>query len=474
MSTAVEQLPGNPSTTNNTDAAGPKRRTVGTKRVPSAAASVAATEANTNAVGTDNNDGGQVANAAATTTAKKPRAPRAPKAASTEPKEPKATKTPRAPKAAAAPKEPKAPKAAATAPKEPKAPKTPKTAATPRTRKAPASKATKVTNAAAAADDNVVIEDGEIVVDTADDEDAVDADEVDDDMDAQPAVTAPSTNGDVAAKTSVAKQRKQRTKPTYIRAFGDLLIKQEDRDFSRDAFEAWRKDTKYLVETITFTAWKQLKKGFYRDVNALGRHQKKKAKTQDVRKTSANHATRLQTQLTAADFEELNDKWLSQYGFDGSFTADQLLSGGCPNPGASSAFVVFEAAMHFGVRPRGIVSEKSKNSTATGELEFLEKVDGERVYVGISLPFRGKSKSKFSVEPNDRAYEAGDSAIATSASAQQAKAPKKRVAAATKDAGALKTLPAAVVGSNFDDEVDDGEVDIDADIEGSDDGNDDA
>ena len=114
--------------------------------------------------------------------------------------------------------------------------------------------------------------------------------------------------------------------------------------------------------------------------------------------------------LTADDFKELDDAWLSQYGFDGSYTTDFLVANGCPNAGASSAYVVFEAAMHFGVRPRGIVSEKSKNNSTTGELEFLEKVDGTRVYVGISLPFRGKTKSKFSVEPNDRAYEVSDDA----------------------------------------------------------------
>lgn len=279
-----------------------------------------------------------------------------------------------------------------------------------------------------------------------------------------------TTAAAAAAPKAAPKPRKQRTKPTYIRAFGDLLVKPEDRDNSRDAFETWRKDTKYLVDTITYTAWKQLKKAYYRDVAAVGRHTKKKAKTQDVRKTSENHSARLKTTLTADDFAELKDKWVSQYGFDGFYTAEQLIAGGCPTPSASSAYVVFEAAMSFGVKPKGIVSEKSKNSAITGELEFLEKVDGERVYVGISLPFRGKSKSKFSVEPNDRAYE-----VTHMGQEQQEKAPRKRTVGKTAAKKAAETTEEGEVedDNGDDDGEDNGEGDAEADY-ASDDGNDDA
>lgn len=379
-----------------------------------------------------------------------------------------ATAKPRAPRAPKAPKAPKEPKASKSADvkAEPK----------PRVRAAPKPRGTKAAQTTANNAQNVDTENADVDVDA---EAEVDADvETEAEAEAEAETTAVNAAAQLAP---VSKTRKQRAKPAYIRAFGDLLVKPEDRDNSRDAFETWRKDTKYLVDTITFTAWKQLKKAFYRDVATVGRHQKKKAKTQDVRKTSANHLARLLS-MTAADFAELDDAWLSQYGYDGSYTTEQLLANGCPNAGASSAYVVFQAAMHFGVTPRGIVSEKSKNNSTTGELEFLEKVEGRRVYVGISLPFRGKSKSKFSVDLNDRAYEIGD---AVSNIPAVKAAPKRRKTVATASASALvanvetaaasASAPTASANTAFEDgEVhEDAENDADTHSYTSDDGRDD-
>ena len=412
-------------------AAAPRRRTVGTKRP----ASSSSTSASASASASADND----ANTTSVKTAKAPRVPKAPK----EPKTPRA---------------PKAPKTALTTTTEVKAEPKPRVRAAPKPRGQKAAPAT--------------IVDAEVDAD-------VDAEtEAENETEAE-ATTVASTSAAAAAAqpAPTLKVRKQRAKPAYIRAFGDLLVKPEDRDNSRDAFETWRKDTKYLVDTITFTAWKQLKKAFYRDVATVGRHQKKKAKTQDVRKTSANHLARLLS-MTAADFAELDDAWLSQYGYDGSYTTEQLLANGCPNAGASSAYVVFQAAMHFGVTPRGIVSEKSKNNSTTGELEFLEKVDGRRVYVGISLPFRGKSKSKFSVDLNDRAYEIGD---AVSNIPAVKAAPKRRKAVATASALvanveiASASAPTATAGAAFEDGEVHEDVENDADTHSytSDDGRDD-
>lgn len=344
----------------------------------------------------------------------------------------------------------------------------------PRVRAAPKPRGQKAAQTTSNNAENVDAENVDVDVDADADADA--------DADVETEADAETTAVNAAAQLApVAKTRKQRAKPAYIRAFGDLLVKPEDRDNSRDAFETWRKDTKYLVDTITFTAWKQLKKAFYRDVATVGRHQKKKAKTQDVRKTSANHLARLLS-MTAADFAELDDAWLSQYGYDGSYTTEQLLANGCPNAGASSAFVVFQAAMHFGVTPRGIVSEKSKNNSTTGELEFLEKVEGRRVYVGISLPFRGKSKSKFSVDLNDRAYEIGDAvsnipAIKAAPKRRKTLATASALVANVETAGASASTSAPTVSGNsaFEDGEVHEDVENDADTHSytSDDGRDD-
>jgi hypothetical protein len=118
-----------------------------------------------------------------------------------------------------------------------------------------------------------------------------------------------------------------------------------------------------------------------------------------VPSTSENHLARLKSTNDAEDFKKLDGVWLSNLGFDGSYTAEELLTSGCPTPGALSTYVVFQAALHFGVRPQGIVSDAT-----TRAREYVTKVAGTRVYVGISLPFEERVKSEFSVEPADRVW----------------------------------------------------------------------
>lgn len=213
-----------------------------------------------------------------------------------------------------------------------------------------------------------------------------------------------------------ATKRKPRVRRDYMNCYGDLETPEKERDYSKEAFEAWKVGVQKRVSETTFTEWRRDKHAFYRQVAALSKR-KKKTRKQDPTRTSANHLDRLK-EMDADAFEVLDGVYLSQYGFDGAFTAEEL-EAGCPNDGALSAYVVFQAARHAGYNPLGIVSEKGKHDEE-GNLQYLTTVDGDRVYVGIALPFRNKEKSPFCAIPQDRVFQE------TEEPASVAKTPSKR------------------------------------------------
>lgn len=214
---------------------------------------------------------------------------------------------------------------------------------------------------------------------------------------------------DTGAAKKAAINRK-RVKRDYIVAFGDLNVPAKERDDSRSAFERWLAETTHTVEIITFTDWKAMKRKFYRDIEQLGKKHKKTRK-QNQHKTSENHYKRLM-EMPSTEFAELHGVWLSAYGFDGAYTAEQLKEDVKDNEAILGALAVYKAALAHGYQPLGIVSEKckkdkEKDKDAEGSMQYVTTVEGDRVYVGIGLPFRGdktNKKSKFSVEPSDRAY----------------------------------------------------------------------
>lgn len=116
---------------------------------------------------------------------------------------------------------------------------------------------------------------------------------------------------------------------------------------------------------------------------------------------SQNHLERLM-KMNPAEFEELHGKWLSNYGFDGKYTASELYAG-CPNKSAMHTYAVFQAARQHGFSPLGIVSKKSKRG-ADGVKQHITVVDGPRQYVGVALPFLEVKRSKFSRLPTDNPY----------------------------------------------------------------------
>jgi hypothetical protein len=110
------------------------------------------------------------------------------------------------------------------------------------------------------------------------------------------------------------------------------------------------------------------------------------------RATAANHLARLK-RFTADDFKELDGAWLTTHPFHGTVTADQLAAGYCPKELPGDAYVVYQAALHFGMYPKGIVNA------------FAAEVEGACVYVGPSLTFQSAKRSKFSVLGEDRVFE---------------------------------------------------------------------
>jgi hypothetical protein len=153
----------------------------------------------------------------------------------------------------------------------------------------------------------------------------------------------------------------------------------------------------------------------------VGAAPKRAPKVKNATLTTENHSKRL-CSMDPAEFQELDGKWVSGFGFDGSFTAAQLADKGtCPVPGAASTYAVFAAAVKHGFAPLGIVSEQGKQvgvHPTNPSIKLYEphtQVAGDRVYVGFKL--RNLPKSKFCVSTEDIAYLAEPEAASASASA---------------------------------------------------------
>lgn len=284
-----------------------------------------------------------------------------------------------------------------------------------------------------------------------------------------PTARAPRPVAELKTKAAA----KPKVKPVYIQAYGDHHVPAKDRSYDQDMFEWWLHETCRMVNTITFTQWKQNKKSFYRSLETQQKT-KKRTRQPDVAKTTEKHKARLLAMPKDA-FACLDDVWLSNYGFDGSFSAADLKAG-CPDPALQPTFAVYSTAVHHGFQPRGIVSEKTKHTT-TGP-EFLTAVEGDRVYVGIALPYLEKKKSIFSVDPSDRTYlePAPESGAVAPAPAAPTAGTKKRNASASIAAtqGEADTTDADAVADDedlADVDAEDGEQQEDeaeAEAEGSD------
>lgn len=289
--------------------------------------------------------------------------------ASADAKPVRRTVTKRAPKASAAEPVPEpvvvaSPVAVETAP-----------AATPKKRKAPVKKEKKVAEPVAAAT-------------SADNASSTDAS---------------STTDASTSTTDANKEKRSRSSRAinrdFIVAFGDLNTDEKLRLFTKEAFEEWKTLTKTAVEQIRYKEWERAKRDFYRSIKNLQKKKKRVAKGYNWEATAENYFKRLK-EMPKEEFAVLDGAWLSNYQFSGKFDAAQLNKEGCPEKGAIPTYTVYQAAVHHGYKPLGIVSE---NGTRNGEtITFTTPVEGRREYVGVALPFQNKERSKFSVQLKDR------------------------------------------------------------------------
>lgn len=213
------------------------------------------------------------------------------------------------------------------------------------------------------------------------------------------------------------KSRKKAPKLDFLQAYGDLDT--DVKDYSKQAFEAYKDGCRKIVEFMKFSDFVKTKKKFYRDLDIKYRQQKKKTKKENKEKTHEKYLQRLK-EMPAEQFAKLDGKWLSNYGFDGKFSAEELAAGGCPVPEALPVYAVYQAALFHGVAPLGIVSEKTKKNAA-GKPRQLFPVEGDdqpenepnpipklRFYVGPALPYVYKTMSEFAATNKDRVNDADD------------------------------------------------------------------
>ena len=264
------------------------------------------------------------------------------------------------------------------------------------------------------------------------------------------------------ATTTTAAPRKARTIRTFTQPYGDLTLTSQQRDYSNDAY----KEFKAVLEengNMTFTEWKQHKKDFFKQLDAVVKKPvaKKKTKSVDSFQTAENHLQRLRA-MPSQTFAVLDGKWLSGYGFDGSFASAALTASGLPEQAAFSVFTVWEAAVHHGFMPKGIVSEKSTKNKTTDTMDYNTEVDGERVYVGAALKFHKKEKSIFALDNKDIvkidviAASDGTGAAAGTVGTATKRAPKKKaVATAATPTPSASDAPAE---AEDDGAMEDGEV----------------
>ena len=211
---------------------------------------------------------------------------------------------------------------------------------------------------------------------------------------------------DAAAPAAPAKRVRaaKPPRPVFIVAYGDLHVPEKLRSYTKEAFEAWKKDTALAVQEvggIRYKEWVVAKRRHYQEQKKVNARAKRVTKRLDWEATARNHLNRLK-EMPASDFEALENTWLSNYQFSGSFDAAYLEKEGCPaDKGVVATYTIYLAALHHGFKPAGIVSENGTRSPS-GEIVFTTSVDGKREYVGVALPFQSKERSKYSVIPADR------------------------------------------------------------------------
>jgi len=210
------------------------------------------------------------------------------------------------------------------------------------------------------------------------------------------------------ADKKTKKVREIKPKVVYIEGYGDLEKAETERDFSEEEYKRWQEATALRAANQKFKDWARSKKAFYKNLKTLlqARKRKRQQKRVDNATTSENHFNRLTTTIPKAEYASLNNVWLSGHGFEGFISADVLDSEDKSqlSDGAYPTYTVYRAAVSNGARPLGIVSENRKKNHENNQLEYITNIEGNRVYVGIALPFQKLEASQFAILSGDRAF----------------------------------------------------------------------
>jgi len=224
-------------------------------------------------------------------------------------------------------------------------------------------------------------------------------------------VAAVDNTADPAAADPEKKAKKPREvkpKTVYIEGYGDLTKDENERDYSEEEFTRWREATALRASAQKYKDWQKCKRAFYKTLKTLtqSRKRKRQLKPVDNALTTNTHYDRIMANIPKEDFSVLDNAWLSGHGFDGIVSTETINSGDLSGivDGAQATYTVYRAAIANGFRPLGIVSENRKKNADNNSLEYVHKTTGDRVYVGIALPFRKVEASKFSISPKDRKY----------------------------------------------------------------------
>jgi hypothetical protein len=232
-------------------------------------------------------------------------------------------------------------------------------------------------------------------------------------LDADGDAEADGDAADADNTPAVKRTRTPRPPRVFIAGFGDQFVDPKERKYTKEEYEEWKAKTLYAVQNIRFKEWGVLKRKYNLNWSKIYKKNKRVSKGCNLEATAENHLRRLK-EMPREEFANLDNTWLSNYQFSGAYDAETITRDGCPAVGASATYTVYIAALHHGYKPLGIVSENgSKTGPKPSDIVFTTSVgDARREYVGVSLPFQGKERSKYAILAKDRVAAAQPAAVA--------------------------------------------------------------
>jgi len=163
---------------------------------------------------------------------------------------------------------------------------------------------------------------------------------------------------------------------------------------SQAVFDAWRKVTLIKSMTRGYEQWSDVTEAKEKRMRVRAR--KMSRPVEDVKATADRYFARL-LEDPNLDWSALNGAWLSCYGVCKILMAEALLHH-IPTKATLAPYAVYRAAIQMNVDPAGIVC------TSDCKVDFKHPVAGERVYVGVALPFLSQLGFPFCRKASDRVF----------------------------------------------------------------------